>query len=69
MRWLSNAHNPEDPYASMYVVRLFPQSQEEAWRSHLDWLRDKVIGKPKETEKYTVEELEEMEMVGVYSRE
>ncbi len=33
------------------------------------YLSNKVIGQPKETDKYTPEQLEAIGMVGIYSRE
>lgn len=65
MKFLSNTH---DPHARMYVARMFDQTQEEAWRNHLEWLKDKVIGEPQATADYTVEELKAMGLVGVYSK-
>ena len=66
-RFLSNTHDPKDENAPMYVVRSFHETQEQAWANHLEWLKDKVIGDPQATEAYTVEQLKEMCMVGVYA--
>lgn len=33
-----------------------------------DWLQDKVIGDPKSTSEYSVSQLEDMGMVGVYRK-
>lgn len=66
MKFLSNIHNPDDEYASAYVTRSFHETQEEAWQHHIEWLKGKVITRPKATDKYTIEELEAMGMVGVY---
>lgn len=33
----------------------------------MKWLADKIIGEPKATDTYTVQELKDMGMVGVYS--
>lgn len=67
MKFLTNTHDPKDKNAKMYVARRVHETQEEAWRHHLDWLKDKVIGEPQATEHYTVGELKEMGLVGVYA--
>lgn len=66
MKFLSNTHDPKDKNARMYVARRFNETPEEAWRWHRKWLKGKVIGDPQATEAYTVEQLKEMGMVGVY---
>ncbi len=66
MKWLSNTYNPKNTDARYYAIRDFNETQEEAWQRHLNWLKEKVIDRPKATEAYTVEELEEMNLVGVY---
>ena len=66
MRFLSNTHDPKDKLAPMFVDRRFDETQEEAWRNHLEWLKGKVIGDPQATEAYTVAQLKEMGLVGVY---
>lgn len=68
VRFLCNIHDPKDPNASMYVVRSFHESPEEAWRHHQEWLQGKVIADPCGTDTYTVEKLKEMGMVGVYAK-
>jgi hypothetical protein len=72
MRFLSNITDPNRPDAQMGLTLSFddflnPQGREQAWARHLDWLKDKVISDPKATDAYTVEQLKEMGMVGVYS--
>jgi len=67
MRWLTNTYDPSLPDVRMHVVRCFPETFEESWRLHLDYLKDKIIGEPQATEKYTVEQLKAMGMVGVYT--
>lgn len=37
------------------------------WQYHLDWINENVIGPPKGTDHYTVEQLEEMGMIGIYA--
>ena len=67
MRFLSNTHDPKDKNAPMYVDCSFHETREEAWAHHLEWLKDKTIGDPEATETYTVEQLKEMGLVGVYA--
>lgn len=69
LRFLSNTHDPKDKNARMYVARSFDETQEEAWRNHLEWLKGKVIGEPQATEAYTVAQLKEMGLVGVYAQQ
>lgn len=59
MKWLSNTYDPAGPWPEHHVVSV------EQWRL---WLSDKIVGDPKPTEKYSVEELKAMRVVGVYSR-
>ena len=66
LRFLSNIHDPKDKFAPMLVARRFDETQEEAWCWHCEWLKGKVIGDPQATEAYTVAQLKEMGMVGVY---
>ena len=66
MKWLSNTYNPKDKNAKMYVAQMHNETQEEAWKHHTEWLKGKHIGRPHASEVYTVEQLEEMGMVGVY---
>lgn len=38
----------------------------QEWLSHLDWINENVIGPPEATDRYSVEELEAMGMIGIY---
>lgn len=67
MKFLSNTYDPKRKDAPMRVTARIGETQQEAWRWHLEWLRGKVIGEPQETSTYTVEQLKEMGMVGVYA--
>lgn len=66
MKFLSNTYNPTKPDSDLLVCRTFDQTQEEAIGQYRNWLRGKYIGRPQATVKYTVEELEAMDIVGVY---
>lgn len=67
MRFLSNTYNPDLPDARRYVSRNSDETQDQAWEHHRQWLKGKIIGKPQATASKTVEELEAIDMVGVYS--
>lgn len=67
MKFLSNTYNPKLEDAKEHVVTREGETQTQAWQRHQQWLKGKAIGKPQATQKYTVSELEEMDMVGVYS--
>jgi len=66
MRWLTNT---ADPATRDWLTSVVPdpgQTPMEAVREMQDWLKDKIIGDPKASEKFTVEQLKEMSIVGVY---
>lgn len=71
-RFLSNIHDPKDPNARMYFTLSVEASlgirrADFEWQNHLDWIAKNSIGKPKATDAYSVEDLEKMGMVGIYS--
>ena len=68
MEFLTNTHDPKDKHAKMYVARSTYETTDVAWAHHIEWLKDKIIGEPQATEAYTVEQLKEMGMVGVYRK-
>jgi len=45
------------------------ETPEQARQRWFQWIGNKVIGRPKATESHTVEELEAMGLIGIYSRE
>jgi hypothetical protein len=67
MKWLTNIYDPSRPDAQLHVYSGPKEDRDRAWKDHLAWLKDKVILEPQATDTYTVEQLEEMGMVGVYS--
>ena len=69
MKWLSNTHDPSSPDWTTYIHVRSDQSWESAIDSHMDWLEDKIIGEPQATNRYSVEELKQMGMVGVYTKD
>ena len=69
MEWLKNIGDPTDEFAKYELSVAINESRNEAWVNHLLWLSPLIIGRPKATERYTVAELERMDMVGVYRRD
>lgn len=69
MKWLTNLYDPTRYDAPWRVQRLMNETYMEAWEREKRYLADKVIGRPNETVDYSVEELERMGMVGVYSKD
>lgn len=69
LRYLSNTYNPNRLDAKDRIVVGFYETQDEAWNNYLNWLKNKVIGDPRATEHYTVEQLKELHYVGVYIEE
>ena len=67
MKHLTNMYDPREPDAKKYVTRTFGQTHEEAWEELQRYLQGKVIGPPRATDAYTVEELEAMGTVGIYA--
>lgn len=65
--WLTNLYNPKNKDAGLYIATLVNETREVAWNRQAEWLKDKIIGYPKATEHYTVQELLDMGYVGVYS--
>lgn len=66
MKFLTNIHNPSDKNAKLYISLRPHETLKEAVTNHLEWLKGKVIGEPQATEAYTVAQLKEIGMVGVY---
>ena len=66
MKWIVNEYDPRKPDAKMFLSKRTEETEEEAWRHYQEWLKDKTIGEPKATPQRTVEELKEMDIVGVY---
>ena len=61
MRWLTNLHDPRRTDISPY------ETPDRGFHYQESWLADKIIGEPKATEAYSVEQLKKMGMVGIYA--
>lgn len=75
-QFLSNIFNPKHPDSRMrHLTSSFeahqsgPKAMQQKWEQYLAWINSNVIGPPKATEEYTQKQLEDMNLVGVYSTE
>jgi hypothetical protein len=66
LKWLSNTADPNSPDFASSILCLDGQSYAQAVANRRAWLSDKYIGSPKATEVLSVQELENMGLVGVY---
>lgn len=66
MRWLTNTADPAKRDWLTSVVPDPGQTTVEAVKEFREWIKDKVIGDPKASEVFSVEQLKEKGMVGVY---
>ena len=69
--FLSNIYDHRLPSGEMYFIYSFdtyqnPELKKQEWQNHLDWINRFVISRPKSTPSYTVKQLENMEMIGIY---
>lgn len=69
--FLSNAYDPNKPFAETqhcysYEAFLDANLCHFEWQQHLKWINSFVVSRPKSTPHYTVEQLESMNMIGVY---
>lgn len=74
MKFLSNTYNPCLPKARMYFLTSYeghfdPIKGEYEWRQHINWINKNIIGEPMPSDTYTVEQLKEMGMIGIYKKE
>lgn len=67
MKFLTNTSDPRKPGWERYQVLMWDIDPAEQIYWHLDWLKDKYIGKPKATAKYSTRQLRKMGMVGIYA--
>mgnify|MGYP006352070807 CR=1 FL=1 len=74
MRHLSNLFDPrtEDArknFTLSYHAHFDSALADREWEWHMKWVNENVIGRPHASEYYTVEQLEERGMVGLYKVE
>ena len=69
MKYLTNLYDPKREDAKYLIHTLPHESEAEAWRRQVEWLKDKHIGRPQATKTYTIEQLEDMGYVGVYDND
>ena len=65
LEFVTNAADPKHKDFRRMVVRSLGQTQEDAVQAYLAHISRHIIGRPRATKKYTVEELEKF-MIGLY---
>lgn len=70
-RHLSNIGDPNRPHAMMMHTYSFHAYHEygamqQEWMYHLQWVNENLKCRPKSTRYYSTEQLEAMEMIGIY---
>ena len=66
MKWITNLYDPRKADAKFRVMTRSDETPNQAWDRQQGWLKDKIIGDPKETKTYSVQALMENDMVGIY---
>lgn len=75
MSWITNLYDPHRADAkSLYccqvkVIVSGNDAMEKEWERYLENINKYTIGTPKASEVFSVEELQEMHMVGIYSND
>lgn len=67
MKFLSNIYDPTLPDAKERTFYSSQENRDEQWKDWLKWVGRNIMGRPKRTEFYSVEQLEAMGMVGLYA--
>lgn len=74
-RFLSNIYDPRKEDAKRFLTYSYDAisngeaAMENEWQQHLKWVNQNIIDRPQATDHYTVEQLENMGMVGIYAKE
>jgi hypothetical protein len=68
---LSNIYDPRKEDAKSKLVYSYAAFHDQnirdrEWQYHMQWVNENIIGPPKATDHYTVDELEHQGMVGIY---
>jgi hypothetical protein len=72
-RFLTNTADPNGKYGRMHFVfsnhahDCGMAAMDQEWQHHLDYINEHIVGPPKGTEKWSVAELEEQGMIGIYA--
>jgi hypothetical protein len=72
LQWLTNLNVHDPPFLNTYSetdgveYHYRRETESEALRARQQWLVGKLIGEPRATSKYTVEELQKWGLVGIY---
>ena len=68
-KWLTNIYDPDRPdsRANHTSSSFGKEESNRKWNAHVDYVEKHIIGPPKATEKYTIYQLQEMHIVGVYA--
>lgn len=75
MEWITNLYDPHRADAKLLHCYSYESvvsgndAMEKEWQQHLAWINKHTIGTPKASKVFSVEELEEMDMVGIYSND
>lgn len=69
LRWIDNIYDPDRMDAKIQLPVRTEEDRDVAWEQHKSWLADKVIGEPKPTARWNVEQMKQMGVVGVYVNE
>lgn len=74
-RFLSNTYNPDSSDAKMRMVYSLhavcsgETACAEEWKYHIEWINENICGRPHASNKHTVEQLEGMGLIGIYSKD
>ena len=68
-KWLTNIYDPGRSDSRAYHVSssLPKEESDRKWNDHVDYLEKHILGPPKASKRYTVEQLQKMHIVGVYA--
>lgn len=72
-KFLTNTPDPNGEYGralfaySNHAQDCGQSAMDSEWQHHLNYIKEHVVGPPKGTEKWTVEQLQEQGMIGIYA--
>jgi hypothetical protein len=71
MRWLTNIndHRVKGAEQRHHYSSFDPAERAREWAYHLKWISEHIIGRPKASEEYTVEQLEGFGLIGIYAED